>query len=78
MEYLIVNRHEYFFKGYERDMLERMVAAQKNNSNPRNYYNGGMMNGFRFWAKNTDDILMFHMMAPGKIVKIVKLMEKTV
>jgi hypothetical protein len=78
MEYLIVNRQEYIFKGYEQEMVTRMVKAHEINSNPKNYYNSGMMNGFKFWAKSTDDILMLHMMAPGKIVKIVKLMEKTV
>lgn len=78
LEYLIANRQEYIVKGYERDMMERLIRTKKSNANLGNYYNSGMMNGFKFWAKNTDDILMFHMMAPGKIIKIVKLMEKKV
>jgi hypothetical protein len=75
-EYLLNNQHEYVFKGHEADLVKRMNdMVRRYSTNLRNGHIN-VMNGFKFWAKNTDDILMFHMMAPGKIIKIIKLMEK--
>jgi hypothetical protein len=64
----------YLFKGWFQEIIFRFGSA-----NPVANYSGHQItigDGFNFFAKSTDDILLLHLMAPGKIRKIVKLMEK--
>jgi len=72
-EYLVTNRDEFLFKGYYQEIIHRC----KNNNLVDNFGRySGVYDGFNFYAKSTDDILMLHMIAPSKIKKIVKLMER--
>ena len=68
-QYLATNQSDFIFKGSEKRLIEDSV---KHNSSRLIY------GGFRFYAKNTDDIIMIHMMAPGKVVEIIKIMERKV
>ena len=73
-EYLSNNKDVYLFKGWFQEIINRFGTA-----NPVANYSGHVItiaDGFNFFAKSTDDILMVHMIAPGKVRKIVKLMEK--
>ena len=73
-EYLATNSNEFLFKGYYQEVINRC----KTNHDLEDHYGRyrGVYDGFNFYAKSTDDILMVHMIAPGKVRKIVKLMEK--
>jgi hypothetical protein len=73
-EYLAANSNDFLFKGYYQEVIDRC----KKHVDLRDYSGRyrGVYDGFNFFAKNTDDILMLHMIAPGKIRKIIKLMEK--
>ncbi len=70
-EYLIANRNNFAFKGYSAITIERVAEAYKQGITSRFLYDG-----FQFYAKDFDDIMMLHLVAPGKIVKVIKLMEK--
>ena len=73
-EYLSNNKDVYLFKGWFQEIINRFGSK-----NPVINYSGHQIvvnDGFNFFAKSTDDILMVHMIAPGKVRKIVKLMEK--
>ena len=73
--YLVTNKDDFEFRGYYQEVVTRF-----NTRSPAKDHYGrvmGVYDGFNFFAKSTDDILMLHMIAPGKIKKIVKLMEKT-
>jgi hypothetical protein len=73
-EYLVANSNEFLFKGYCQDLITR---CRKNPDDLNRYSNyQGVYDSFNFFAKSTDDILLLHMIAPGKIKKIVKLMER--
>jgi hypothetical protein len=66
--YLCNNFNEFSFRGYYKEIIQR--ASRK-----WGHYES-VYDGFNFFAKSTEDILMLHMIAPGKIRKIVKIMEK--
>ena len=70
--YLCNNRNEFSFRGYYAEIIHR---ASLRRPNQWGHYES-VYDGFNFFAKSTDDILMLHMIAPGKIRKIVKIMEK--
>lgn len=70
-QYLITNKNNFIFKGYYAITIERMLAATEQGSSP-----GPLYDGFQFYARDTDDIMMLHLVAPGKIVKVIKLIEK--
>lgn len=74
-EYLITNRSDFVFKGYEQVLIDRWASAKKTLTNQWGQYQG-ISNGFKMYAKHPEDIMMLHMIAPGKIGKIIKLMEK--
>jgi len=74
-EYLANNKDVYLFKGWFQEIINRFGTTNPVSNN----YSGHVItigDGFNFFAKSTDDILMVHMIAPGKVRKIVKLMEK--
>jgi len=71
--YLAINRSDFLFKGRE---LEIIVDALPRRQSTAHRSNASVYHGFRFYAKSADDIIMLHMMAPGKVIRIVKLMEK--
>ena len=64
--WLAANRELFHFRRVYEEIIDRV----KSNSNTPVY------DGFNFYAKTPDDILMLHLIAPGKIKKIVKFMEK--
>jgi hypothetical protein len=72
-DYLATNSDEFLFKGYYQELIHRFK-----NGLAEDHYGrySGVYDGFNFYAKSTDDILMLHMIAPSKIKKIVKLMER--
>ena len=73
-EYLVANSNEFLFKGYYQELITR---CRKNPDDLNHYGNyQGVYDGFNFFAKSTDDILLLHMIAPSKIKKIIKLMER--
>ena len=73
-EYLVANSSDFLFKGYYQELITR---CKKNPDDLNRYGNyQGVYDGFNFFAKSTDDILLLHMIAPSKIKKIVKLMER--
>ena len=74
-EYLAANSNEFIFKGYYQEVINR--CKSKNNINNNYGRSQGVYDGFNFFAKSTDDILLLHMIAPGKIRKIIKIMERT-
>ena len=74
-EYILANQTEYHFTGYDRTVINRLSGLSPTST----YYpQQSIHNGFRLYAKSPDDIIMLHMIAPGKITKIIKLMEKKV
>lgn len=73
-EYLTTNRDVYLFKGWFQEIIVRFGSIQPVTNASGHHITIG--DGFNFFAKSTDDILLLHLMAPGKIRKIVKLMEK--
>ena len=73
-EYLSNNKEVYHFKGWFQEIINRFGSYQAvRNASGHQIF---VQDGFNFFAKSTDDILMVHMIAPGKVRKIVKLMEK--
>jgi hypothetical protein len=56
-------------------LIDRWASAKKTLTNQWGQYQG-ISNGFKMYAKHPEDIMMLHMIAPGKIGKIIKLMEK--
>ena len=74
--FLVDNMDEYQFRGYYHDILENRKKGKVRDTyyghKPETVYDG-----FNFFAKSTEDILMLHLIAPGKIKKIIKLMERT-
>jgi hypothetical protein len=75
-EYLVDNKEEFIFKGYYQEIINRIDKAKTRERVDQWGRYQGVYDGFNFFAKSTDDILMLHMIAPGKIRKIVKLMER--
>ena len=75
--YLATNYNEFLFKGHHQEIINR-VKQNKNEPIPNQWgHYQYVYDGFNFFSKSTDDILMLHMIAPGKIRKIVKIMERT-
>jgi hypothetical protein len=72
-EYLATNKDSFVFKGNEKEIIEA-----KSKGKTSTYYGSRacVFHGFRFYAKNPDDIIVIHMLAPGKVTHIVKLMER--
>lgn len=70
-QYLVANSSSFVFKGYYADSIERMSKHVK-----KGIAHGMIYDGFQFYAKDFDDIMMLHLVAPGKVVKVVKLVEK--
>ena len=66
-EYLVANKNNFIFKGYYAITIERYKQGTAS---------GLLYDGFQFYVKDFDDIMMLHLVAPGKIVKVIKLMEK--
>jgi hypothetical protein len=75
-EYLVTNKDEFIFKGYYQEIIHRLHKAKEKERLDKWGRYQGVYDGFNFFAKSTDDILLLHMIAPGKIRKIVKLMER--
>jgi len=73
-EYLAANSEEFLFKGYYQEIIHRC----KHNTDIVDQFGRyrGVYDGFNFYAKSTEDILMLHMIAPGKVRKIIKIMER--
>lgn len=73
-EYLAANEKEYLFRGFEKDTIDNIKNKKKYN----HYGNKpAVFDGFTFYARNADDILMIHIMAANKVTKIIKYVEKT-
>ena len=73
IRYLVTNRSDFLFKGREQEIIESKVKGRKSTAYGQNVH---VYHGFRFYAKSADDIIMLHMMAPGKVISIIKLMER--
>jgi hypothetical protein len=72
--YLAVNKDDFQFRNWYKEVVGRFNTKDPARDNYGRVV--GVYDGFNFFAKSTDDILLLHMIAPGKIKKIVKLMEK--
>jgi hypothetical protein len=70
-EYLFTNRSNFVFKGIARNLIEDKARGGRLTARGISIFNG-----FKFYSKSTDDIVMIHIMAPGKVTNIVKMMER--
>jgi len=75
-EYICTNIDEFHFIGSDQNMIQTINERKDKFDRWGNRYTIG--NGFKLYTKSTDDIIMLHMVAPGKISKIIKLMEKSI
>lgn len=74
VSFLVKNRELYFFKNSNFNLIEKWETELKKKVQPNHYF--GLFDGFNFFAKDFDDIMMLHYIAAGKIKKVFKLVKK--
>jgi hypothetical protein len=70
-KYLVDNSELFEARGYHNEILKRFRAQRKE------IHISTVYDGFVFYAADPDDILTLHLLAPGKIRKVIKLVKGT-
>ena len=69
-KYLVDNNELFEARGYHNEILKRFRSQYL-------HANSTVYDGFVFYAADPDDILTLHLLAPGKIRKVIKLVKGT-
>lgn len=71
-KYLVDNNELFEARGYHNEILKRFKSQNRDI-----HANSTVYDGFVFYAADSNDILTLHLLAPGKIRKVIKLVKGT-
>lgn len=71
-EYILNNKELFDVRGYSAQVLDRARKTKGQYSQ----YGTTVFDGFQFYAADLDDIMTLHILAPGNIKKVTKLVAK--
>jgi hypothetical protein len=64
--YILSNKNNFYFTGYYKEIIDRMAHSPVR----------PIWDGFTFYVKEYDDVMMLHLVAPGHIKKVTQLVSK--